>query len=60
MPWHDWQFWLVTLAAAYGLWALVRQLVPRRGRNEPPCSKCAVGPVAGAQRERPKTPPKAS
>jgi len=48
MPWDDWQFWLVTLAAAWGLWALVRQLTPRRNRNEPPCSTCAVGTAAQA------------
>ena len=49
MPWTDWQFWLVTIAALWGLCAVVRQLVPRRGRNEPPCSTCAVGMAAQAK-----------
>ena len=30
MPWGDWQFWVVTLAAAGGLWVLARQFRPAR------------------------------
>jgi hypothetical protein len=30
MPWGDWQFWLVTAAAAVALGALFRVLIPRR------------------------------
>tara|TARA_R110000782_G_scaffold101029_9_gene187504 strand:- start:851 stop:1006 length:156 start_codon:yes stop_codon:yes gene_type:complete len=30
MPWGDWQFWVVTLAAVGGLWALARALMPRK------------------------------
>lgn len=30
MPFGDWQFWLVTLAAAGALWMLVRVLIPRK------------------------------
>lgn len=56
MPWLDWQFWLVSVAAVWGLWALVRQLTPRRGRNEPPCSTCAVGTAAQAVLEERESP----
>lgn len=30
MPWGDWQFWVVTLIAALGLYALVRVVLPKR------------------------------
>ncbi len=30
MPWGDWQFWLVTLAAAAAVCMLVRVLIPRK------------------------------
>ena len=30
MPWGDWQFWLVTLAAIAAAWTLWRALVPRK------------------------------
>ena len=30
MPWGDWQFWVVTLAAAGGFWVLTRQFRPAR------------------------------
>jgi hypothetical protein len=30
MPWGDWQFWLVTAAAALATGALIRVLIPRR------------------------------
>jgi hypothetical protein len=35
MPFDDWQFWLVTLAAMWGVYALVRPFLPwrRRGSN---------------------------
>jgi hypothetical protein len=29
MPWHDWQFWLVTIAAALSGWRLARMLISR-------------------------------
>lgn len=43
MPWGDWQFWVVTLASAWGLSALVRQLVPKSEGRDIACSSCAVG-----------------
>lgn len=30
MPWRDWQFWLVSLAAGVGLWYVLRSLLPER------------------------------
>lgn len=30
MPWGDWQFWVVTIAAVVGVAALVRVLLPAR------------------------------
>jgi hypothetical protein len=34
MPLHDWQFWVVTIAAAVGLWFAFRPLFPKR-RGKP-------------------------
>lgn len=34
MPWRDWQFWLVTLAAVGGLALFVRVVRPRRSRGK--------------------------
>lgn len=33
MPWSDWQFWVVTLAAAGGLVLLARAVVPRKKKR---------------------------
>lgn len=33
MPTHDWQFWMVTIAAAAALGFLARGLMPRRWRR---------------------------
>lgn len=30
MPWGDWQFWCVTIAALLAAAALIRVLIPRR------------------------------
>jgi hypothetical protein len=30
MPWGDWQFWVVTLAAIAGLYTIARILIPKR------------------------------
>ena len=50
MPWHDWQFWVVTLvtlgAAASLVWQWVRPLfVP----SASPCGSCASGAAACAK-----------
>ncbi|MEL6739202.1 MAG: hypothetical protein AAFP26_00950 [Planctomycetota bacterium] len=34
MPWGDWQFWLVTLAAIGGLALIVRAVLPKRKRGK--------------------------
>ncbi len=46
MPWNDWQFYVVTAAAAWGAWALLRQLLPRSGDSGPACGACATGAAA--------------
>ncbi len=28
MPWHDWQFWVVSLIAVVAAWAVLRMLIP--------------------------------
>lgn len=33
MPWGDWQFWVVTLAAVGGVVALARVLLPKRKKG---------------------------
>ncbi len=33
MPWCDWQFWVVTVAAVVGVAALVRVLLPARKKT---------------------------
>ncbi len=60
MNWSDWQFWLVTLAALLGLWAVVRQLLPAQGKEEPPCAHCslAAGVRAAADKKRQEEPRK--
>lgn len=46
-PWADWQFYCVTLAAAWGLWIVVRQLVPTKKGQA--CTSCATGAAARAK-----------
>ncbi|MCP3902471.1 MAG: hypothetical protein GY715_02450 [Planctomycetes bacterium] len=33
MPLDDWQFYVVTAAALWGLWALVRTIMPRKRKT---------------------------
>jgi hypothetical protein len=33
MPWGDWQFYVVTLAALCGVWAAVRSVLPRKRKG---------------------------
>lgn len=47
-PWTDWQFWTVTVAAAWGLWTVVRQMVP--SKDDKACAGCASGTAAQAKR----------
>ncbi len=46
MPWLDWQFYVVTAAALWGAWALLRQLLPSSGSSGPACGACAAGACA--------------
>ncbi len=64
MPWNDWQFWIVTLAALAAAGAVVRPLLPRRSKG-PACPGCGPEPDRGAGRRatltiggQPAPPPK--
>jgi hypothetical protein len=46
-PLTDWQFWTVTVAAAWGLWTVARQFVPTKDNA---CAGCATGAAAMAKR----------
>ncbi len=50
MPWLDWQFYVVTAAAIWGAWSVVRQLLPRSGPAGPACGACAAGACACARK----------
>lgn len=52
MPWHDWEFWVVTLLAMWGLFVLLRPFMPRRkGDNSAPsCPNCASGSAVAKPR----------
>lgn len=56
MPLHDWQFWLVTLLALWGLWALARTVVPARRRSAADggagCPNCAAGAASFKPKRR--------
>lgn len=47
-PWTDWQFYCVTLAAAWGFWTVLRQLIP--SKDDKACPGCASGAAARAKR----------
>ncbi len=46
MPWLDWQFHVVTAAALWGVWNVLRQLLPKSGPTGPACGACAAGACA--------------
>lgn len=47
-PVTDWQFWLVTAVAGFGLWNLIKTFLPRSSTSEG-CSSCETcGPAAAA------------
>lgn len=48
MPIGDWQFWVVTLVAAVGLWKIVRMLWPKKRTSG--CSHCASGSAASVKK----------
>jgi len=41
MPFDDWQFYVVTAAGLWGVWAVVRPFIP--DRNRPGCPGCDTG-----------------
>lgn len=45
MPWHDWQFWVVTAAMAVSAALLLRQVFPKSTGS---CPSCASGSAACA------------
>lgn len=47
MPTNDWQFWVVTAAAAVALGWLVRRVVPMPGRSKRQRGKRATLTVGG-------------
>lgn len=62
MPVFDWQFVVVTLIAAGGLWTLVRRFVPTRQshgaaslslpQKPTACANCASNPAGDGQRRQ--------
>jgi hypothetical protein len=52
MPWNDWQFWLVSLLAVWGLWVLARPFLPRKraASASTSCPNCASGSAAAKPR----------
>ena len=53
MPWQDWQFYVVTAAAAWGAWTVARQLLPKTGPTGPVCGGCGTGVAACACAKKP-------
>jgi hypothetical protein len=48
----DWQFAVVTLAALWGAWAILRPLLRwRAARKAAACPRCAAGEACASQRE---------
>jgi hypothetical protein len=52
MPWHDWQFWLVTALAAFGSWRMVRLIVPNRKAGAGSCPSCTSSSPTNASRRK--------
>ena len=48
MPWSDWQFWVVSLAALWAGYVIFRQIIPGAAKDSSACSTCAVGAAATA------------
>ena len=40
IPFDDWQFWVVTLAAMTALWMVIRPLLPRGRKTTGQCAGC--------------------
>lgn len=53
LPFLDWQFLVVTAAAAGAAWSQLRPLLRKRAPNAPPaCAHCAAGQAACASARR--------
>lgn len=55
MPFHDWQFWAVSIAAAWGLWIMARPFMPKRksaGSQDAACPNCAASSAASKHTRR--------
>ncbi len=52
IPWHDWQFWTVSIAALVALGLVVRPFLPSRraGRSAKPCATCPSGEPKDSRR----------
>ena len=48
LPWADWQFYAVTVAAVGGGWLVVKPLLARRGKSAQGCSNCTFGTKTAA------------
>lgn len=47
MPWTDWQFWVVTVAAVVGVAFIVRPMLPSRTKKSgAACPGCSSGKAA--------------
>lgn len=60
MPFGDWQFWLVTLLALWGLWVMARPFLPRRKVSpdeQAACPNCASGSAASKKKKTPRRVP---
>lgn len=50
MPWHDWQFYLVTALALAGLWLALRPLLgPKKSKGCASCSFAQKNPTLPAE-----------
>jgi len=54
MPWTNWEFWIVTILAAAGVWLLARPFLPSRksSAEDAGCPNCASGAAAGKSKRR--------
>lgn len=50
MPWGDWQFWVVTLAAIASIVLAARVLIPRKQKSKRTTLTVSVGPRTGRSR----------
>ena len=44
MPWNEFKFWIVSLVALAGLYAVLRPLLPNKKGASPSCPSCTASP----------------